>query len=181
MKCDRCEQTAGIEIVVMKDGADSKTMHLCAGCAQDALIVSLSDSKENPEGFLYYQDNLKKLLGAIFDETEEAEGEAQEDEHHCSFCGSSYADIMHTGRFGCDRCYVEFQDRIRETLRMTQGATSHIGDVPPSYKRLKEIHDEIEKKKQLLNDLILSEDYETAAVLRDEVKLLHAALKEEEA
>ena len=60
---------------------------------------------------------------------------------------------------------------------MTQGATAHTGDVPEDFREIKQIQDEIQRKKEKLQELILLEDYETAAILRDEVKELCNALE----
>lgn len=174
MKCDRCENEANIQIHIIEAGNEAKKLNLCDECAQQIMFHNMDNT--NNEEYQYFQDHLKKLVGVFFNEPEERE-EAADDGITCSACGSSFADITKTGRFGCDRCYTEFYDKAKETLRMTQGATSHTGDIPENYRELRRIQDEISRKKEELQELILSEDYEHAAVIRDEVKELSAALE----
>ncbi len=176
MKCDRCNKDASIQLVVMEDGQEKKTIHLCTECAQEAMSSSFQP-QDGAEGYQYFQDSLKKLIGVFFDEAKTHIHGAVGDEKNCSFCGAGFSDIMETGRFGCDRCYKEFSDQVRETLRMTQGATKHIGDVPPGYREKKILMDQIEQNKQKLQDMILVEDYEGAAQMRDTVKQLTAQLE----
>lgn len=174
MKCDRCENEASIQIHIVEADNDPKTLNLCDECAQQMMFHNLQN--EDNEEYQYFQDHLKKLVGVFFNEPESLPLDADDDQK-CAFCGSSFADITQTGRFGCDHCYTEFYEKVKETLRMTQGATAHTGDVPENFKEIREIQEEISRKKEELQELILSEDYETAAVLRDEVKELSAALE----
>lgn len=187
MKCDRCDNESTIHVYIHHESEEeNRATHLCADCARRAVGEILFKGEETPEepgdkdGFQFFQDSLKQLVASFFEETEE-DAAAGQDEHRCSFCGSSFREIMESGRLGCDHCYTEFQDRVRESLRMTQGATRHIGDVPTSQKERKELLDAIETKKQQLQELILVEDYEQAAQVRDEVRAMTAALGQEEA
>lgn len=179
MKCDRCNKEASIQIVVMSNAFETKTLNLCTECAQEAMNFSFP-LQEGINGYQYFQDSLKKLIGVFFDEAkthiEEENNKEKGEEKHCSFCDANYTDIMESGRFGCDHCYEEFSDQVRETLRMTQGATRHIGEVPEAFQEKKHLQDEIERKKKQLQDLILAENYEEAAVIRDEMKKLITAL-----
>ena len=171
MKCDRCNNEAGFEISIVGEGIETKTLNLCASCVHEAINMSMNEDSE----YHYFQDSLKKLIGVFFDEKQPEA--TPEDDRRCSFCDARFSDIIETGRFGCDQCYQEFGDQVRETLRMTQGSTNHIGDVPPNFREKKAMQDKISKKKEELQELILSEDYEGAAVIRDEVRTLTAALE----
>ncbi len=174
MKCDRCEHDATIQIHIVEAGNEPKTVNLCEECARKMMFDSIQNN--DSEEYQYFQDHLKKLVGVFFNEPKTF-ADSEEENRHCAFCGSSFHDITQTGRFGCDHCYTEFYDKVKETLRMTQGAVAHTGDVPENYREMREIQDEIARKKEELQELILSEDYETAAVIRDEVKELSAALE----
>lgn len=178
MKCNRCENDANIQIQIVEAGSEPKTLNLCDECAKTMMFHNLKNQEQAPDGddYVYFQDHLKKLVGVFFTDPG-VFAETDENEHKCSFCGSGFSDITKTGRFGCDRCYTEFYDQVKETLRMTQGAVTHTGDIPENYREVRKIQQEITKKKEELQELILSEDYETAAVIRDEVKELAEALE----
>ena len=174
MRCDRCDNEATIQIHIIENGEDPQTINLCETCAQNMMFQNFSN--EDNEEYQYFQDHLKKLVGVFFNEPQ-TRTESPDDQKKCSFCGSSFSDITKTGRFGCDHCYTEFYEQAKESLRMTQGATAHTGDVPEDFGEIKQIQDEIQRKKEKMQELILLEDYETAAILRDEVKELCNALE----
>lgn len=176
MKCDRCEQDAKLMIHTIDAQQEEKTLHLCLTCAQEMFIQGVQGN--DAEMFAYFQDSLKQLLGSFFEETE------TENEKRCGFCQSTFNDIINTGRFGCDHCYTEFFDKARQTLKMAQGASKHKGATPVNYSPYKENPKEemqalLVEKKEALDACIEEENYERAAILRDEMRELTEALAKE--
>ena len=73
----------------------------------------------------------------------------------CDSCGSTFEDIIDTGRYGCPNCYDVFEDRMDPILKKLQGAQS----------KMDTLQEELKKA-------IKEERYEDAAKIRDEIKKL---------
>lgn len=82
-------------------------------------------------------------------------------------------DIAHVGKFGCADCYATFKDDIIDIVRRVQGGQiEHIGKTPRSSYRKLALKKKIEEKTTHLNQLIEDQNFEEAAVVRDEIKAL---------
>lgn len=176
MKCDRCEKDAQLMIHTIDAHQEKTTLHLCTTCAQELFIKGAGNMDQ--ELFAYFQDNLKHILSGFFEEQEEQK------ERRCSHCNSTFTDIINSGRFGCDHCYTEFFDKARQTLKMAQGTTKHKGAVPKNFtpsaeEECLDIEMQLIEKQEALEVCIAEEDYEGAAVLRDEMKELQKAIPKE--
>jgi len=80
----------------------------------------------------------------------------------CS-CGHTIRDIVFTGRVGCGNCYEYFKKELMPLIEMYQSSLKHKGKVPKNI---------ILTLEEQLKRAVAKEDYETAARLRDEIKLL---------
>ena len=104
----------------------------------------------------------------------------------CDNCGSSFEDIINTGKVGCKDCYSVFEDRIDPILKRIQGSDRHVGRIGKiidnkidskieEKDQKQEIvktneHDKLSKLKEDLKQAIKDERYEDAARIRDEIK-----------
>lgn len=109
----------------------------------------------------------------------------------CNECGSSYEDIVNTGKLGCGNCYHVFEERLDPIIRRIQGANRHVGRVGKliDNKIEQKVSNQISQKEdkvngteqskkqnqldilqQQLKQAIKEERYEEAAKIRDEIK-----------
>ena len=80
-------------------------------------------------------------------------------------------DIAHV--FGCANCYATFKDDIVDIVRRVQGGQfEHVGKTPRSSHKKLAIKKQIEEKTKYLNVLIDEQNFEEAAIVRDEIKAL---------
>lgn len=56
--------------------------------------------------------------------------DAEGDERRCACCGSSFSDIVRSGRVGCTECYRTFYDRLLPVIRQIHGSDIHRGKRP---------------------------------------------------
>ncbi|MBN1233029.1 MAG: UvrB/UvrC motif-containing protein [Candidatus Coatesbacteria bacterium] len=84
---------------------------------------------------------------------------------NCSFCDTAIDEIYRTKKVGCPSCYEVFKDEIRKMLIEIHGVSSHNENIL----NINEI-DEMLYLKQRLARAIKEEDYEEAAILRDQIK-----------
>jgi protein arginine kinase activator len=108
----------------------------------------------------------------------------------CVGCGLNFAHFKKTGLLGCPACYQTFEDRIGPMIeRAHEGGFSHVGKVPkraldtckgtgdPSRIEsllgdIRQREERLELLRQRLAKSIHDEEYEQAAMLRDELTRL---------
>lgn len=90
----------------------------------------------------------------------------------CENCGLTFQQFSKIGRFGCSECYHYFSQRLDPLVKRIQGNTRHSGKVPErSGQNLKQKR-ELQQLKYLLQQAIGNEEFEKAAELRDQIKVL---------
>ncbi|WP_100064938.1 UvrB/UvrC motif-containing protein [Miniphocaeibacter massiliensis] len=191
MKCDKCNNEANFEMHLIGNNG-KKTVRLCKDCYMKYMEDFSGFGEIGEENFKHFQDILSDLIGSILDKNiglgfdkvvnsngnskEDTKLTEQKDKKICSNCGVSLSEIIKTGKLGCSQCYEDFKSEIGEILNQTQGILEHKGKVPEKYEGLIIIKKEIEKKEEELKDSIMNEDYEKAALIRDEIKELKTNL-----
>ena len=160
MVCDNChERDAVVNLTTIENNA-VRQLHLCEQCAAERGVETSVATPKHPLG---------EFLQAVQQQSMPASAEAGK----CAFCGLTMKDFRDTGRMGCARCYTTFESSMRELLRRVHGGPRHIGRV---YRAPKE---EVLEKAGVLGELrdklrraIEQEQFETAAELRDRIKVL---------
>jgi len=108
----------------------------------------------------------------------------------CEHCGQTFAKFKSTGVLGCQLCYEAFEDRIGPMIeRAHEGGCNHVGKVPlralsecqstNDRSRMDSLLGDLKQREESLGELRTSlthavehEDYEQAALLRDELTRL---------
>ena len=111
-------------------------------------------------------------LGAS-QEIEQAAGGA---ELKCTRCGFTQADFKKAGRLGCPECYKTFSEPLEGLLKTMHKGTRHVGKVPESLRQNRDLSDRVKTLEKRLGKAIEDEDFEQAALLRDEIKHAKARL-----
>ena len=78
------------------------------------------------------------------------------------------------GRVGCKECYNYFGDYMPSLLRRIHGSTVHNGKVPKKGHEQLKVRRQIDELREKLKIAINEEDFEQAAVLRDQIRALEA-------
>jgi protein arginine kinase activator len=157
--CDDCrERDAVVNYTAVKDNTVVQ-LHLCEQCASERGVeTTVSTLPKHP-------------LGEFLSQVQQQLAVTPADGAKCSFCGTTMADFRSTGRWGCARCYGQFEEGIRELLRRVHGHARHIGKVyrAPRSETLERsaILGELREK---LRRAIDAEQFEKAAELRDRIK-----------
>ena len=169
--CNKNEANTHIKRIVNGEATES---HLCSDCAKSLGYDDFFDS---------FSLRIPNLFSSFFSDTPFAlpSGRAS----RCKTCGCSFDDIISSGLIGCADCYETFHDRLLPSIQRIHGKAPHAGKRPKRRPAVPaEIKKEdskasnealIEKKTEEMNKAIESQNFEQAAVLRDEIK----ALKEE--
>ncbi len=93
----------------------------------------------------------------------------------CPKCGISFREFRANGLLGCLHDYEVFAEYITPLIERTHGgATRHSGKVPSRMGSTPDDQAEILRLKRQLSHAVDAEDYETAAGLRDQLKVLQS-------
>jgi protein arginine kinase activator len=96
----------------------------------------------------------------------------------CHGCGMTASMLKKFGRFGCRLCYDHFSDdRLRLLLRQMHGFSKHVGKIPAPANdpRSWNLASRITTLRRSLDTAIEAEDFERAAMLRDQLRALDAS------
>jgi len=92
-------------------------------------------------------------------------------ERACTGCGLTPSDFKEHGRLGCPKCYEVFEAKLEPVIRKLHKGDSHVGKVPKGCER--EVSpEELANLKRRLDEYVSREEYEMAAVVRDQIKAL---------
>lgn len=93
----------------------------------------------------------------------------------CPKCGVSFREFRAQGQLGCPHDYQVFGKYLGSIVERAQGgATHHVGKVPARLGPVTEPEPDLRKLQRLLSDAVEREDYEKAAGLRDQIKVLRS-------
>lgn len=160
MLCDLCKQkVATVHLTEIIEGK-TKKIDLCEECSK-------AKGVDDPTGFSLV--NLLMGLGAA----QEPEGTSTGGQGvSCPACGFTQADFKKTGRLGCADCYQAFAEGLDGLLKTMHKGTRHVGKVPRSQRLGRDLEERVRSLQKRLEKAVNEEDYEQAAVLRDEIKHL---------
>lgn len=163
MLCDICKKNvATVHLTQMVEGK-TKKVDLCEACSKEKGV-------DDPTGFSLA--DLLLGLGAA-QEIEQSSGGS---EIRCPRCGFTQADFKKAGRLGCSECYKVFSEGLEGLLKTMHKGTRHVGKIPIVFRQSQDLADKLKSLQKKLEKAITSEDFETAATLRDEVKALRAQM-----
>jgi protein arginine kinase activator len=163
-KCRQCANQATLHITEVVDGQASE-VHLCEKCARHYL-----DDAETGDS-----DSMAADLAAKLEELQSASDDDL-DNVRCSGCGISLSEFRDVGRLGCPACYDDFREELKSLLENIHEELFHTGKRPV---RTLESHGDQSRVLQLRNEqreAIRQEDYETAAILRDQIAKIESIL-----
>lgn len=180
MLCDNCKKrVANVKYSENINGI-KKEMNLCEECSKKMGIIDKMD-------FRMPLLDLSSFLGSFLEDYNTTDfipllNEVKQIQ--CDSCGSTFDDIINTGRYGCANCYDVFEDRMDPILKKLQGSNRHNGrlgkisdnnvkfDKKQEEKNHNNEDNKLQKLQEELKKAIKEERYEDAAKIRDEINKL---------
>ncbi len=160
MLCNICKAKPATVHLTQIVGDKMQKVDLCEDCAK-------TKGASDPTFSLA---DLLLGLGAS-QEIEQAAGGA---EVKCPRCGFTQADFKKSGRLGCPDCYRTFAEALEGLLKTMHKGTRHVGKVPAAMRQTRDFSNRLDTLQKRLTQAIAAEDFEQAAVLRDEIKQMTA-------
>jgi len=184
--CDDCKvREANVHLThVGEEGAE--TFHLCEDCARER-GVPIPDSDIILKG-------LEALAGAVGASSSGGAGSvkvtvkpkegagvgqaaAEEEDIVCRKCGMKFSEFRSGGRLGCAECYDSFEERIDRILVQIHGVSGHKGKRYGKSSARRGGRAGLERLRRDLDAAVRAEQFEQAAVIRDEIRSLSLSVK----
>lgn len=165
MRCDNCREREAEIHLTQIENSELTTLHLCEACARAKGLGGVGAPAKAP---------LADFLAQMGKGREDAPPSAPAEP--CPYCGTAAADFRRTGRLGCAHCYAHFEPQLRALLRRLHGSTQHVGKLYLS--EGSDVSDRVARLAGLrrrLQRAIETEDFESAAELRDRIHELEEA------
>jgi protein arginine kinase activator len=160
MMCCVCkEKEAKVHLTQIVDEKLQK-VDLCEDCAKQKGV-------NDPTSFA-----LADLLLGLGASQEIEQAAPAGTELKCPACGFTQADFKKAGRLGCSECYVTFSEGLDGLLKSMHKGIKHVGKVPAAMQQTRDFNERIKSLQKKLDKAVSEEDFEQAAVLRDEIKAM---------
>ena len=157
MLCGMCKEREA-KVHYTKIVADKiQKVDLCEECAK-------SKGMNDPTAFSMADELFG--LGAALEIEQAGDGTGLK----CPACGFTQADFKKAGRLGCPECYQTFAEPMGSLLKTMHKGTRHVGKVPESLRQNRDVSDRLKNLQKRITKAIEEEDFEKAAILRDEIK-----------
>ena len=162
MRCDNCRERDAVINLTQVEHDSKVTLHLCEQCAQEKGIET---------GTTVLKSTLGTFLSAMGKGTNLP---VPADTARCPSCGATLLDFRDSGRLGCAQCYQTFGDHLRDLLRRLHGSSQHVGEryVAPGVNGEASAASELIELRDQLRRAVESENFERAAELRDQIRVL---------
>jgi protein arginine kinase activator len=161
MLCVVCKEREAKVHLTQIVGDKMQKVDLCEECAKNKGV-------NDPQGFSLA--DLLMGLGAS-QEIEQAAGGV---ELRCPRCSFTQTDFKKAGRLGCPECYQTFSEPLEGLLKTMHKGTRHVGKVPEVLRQTRDFSERLKLLQKKLAKAIEEENFEQAAVLRDEIKQMNA-------
>ncbi len=157
MLCSMCGKKPATTHIKSTVNGVTEQHYLCSDCAR---AYSAQNSM-----------SLGSLIGSFFGETLKAQS-LGDTRKRCPECGICFDQIAESGKVGCDKCYETFLDQLLPSLQRMHGRSRHAGKAPASAADAptQTAEDKLSSLKAQLEQAISEQNFEQAAILRDEIK-----------
>ena len=170
MLCEKCKKNeAKINLITVVNGKKHE-IWLCENCAKDISSIPFFSSVGQNINFPF-QGMLTEMLSNIDGNKVDIDNNKIK-EIICTNCGLTYDEFKKTGRLGCSDCYEEFKVVLEPRIKSLQVGVKHIGKIPNMKGEELIRRRKLKNLKEEMQQLIVAEEYERAAIARDEIKKL---------
>lgn len=161
MLCDDCRQRPASVHVAQSINGQNTEVHLCQECAGRRGEVSIWTHPNLLMNFFTQLANPPSAPQAVAPPAT-----------HCPACGLGYQQFLNTSLLGCSECYAAFRDQLDHLMRQFQAGPRHQGKIPLRRGGTTRIRRKVQQLRMELAKAVELEQYEQAAVLRDELRKL---------
>jgi len=174
MLCENCNKNnATVHMQGFVNGAKTE-LHLCQECSFNMVNMEMPISMENiMKGILESVQSMGPInLGQL---PVPGRPQTRQTPGPCKVCALTYEQFKAKGKLGCEACYQAFPKAIVALFKNVQGSTHHEGKYPKRSGQQIRQRREVDKLRASLKMAIDDENYERAAIIRDQIRSLEVA------
>jgi len=177
MICKRCGKKEAEVFYKYTVNGNTKEYALCAGCAEELKKSGELDIKM-PGLFGEGESYFGNLFGLsdFWGFPHSVSSSRSSEKKRCTFCSSTFDDLVRSGKIGCAECYKVFAEELRPSVEKIHGKEKYMGKRPKRIKAKETKQDKIKALKAEMKNAVKAQEFEQAAVLRDQIR----AMEEEE-
>ena len=166
MLCEKCHKNlASVRYAEVVDGK-VKDLSLCPECLAKY-------QAEAGAGFELAKPDPVPVRARVSPKGKSVQEPALE---RCKTCGHVLANVLASGKVGCSACYETFAEQIEPLIRGMHAGMRHRGKAPHVDDALARVRADLQANRALLRSTLRAENYEEAAHLRDEIRILEKEL-----
>ncbi|MFB4161870.1 UvrB/UvrC motif-containing protein [Geomicrobium sp. JSM 1781026] len=178
MLCQQCEERrATLKFTKVVNGQKTEK-HLCEFCAKEKGEALPGTNSYSIHDLLSGMLNLdpseikaNSSLGSL------SQVKKQKPDLACPKCSLKYKAFVQNSRFGCSYCYKAFEEKLEPILKRVHGGNHvHRGKIPKRVGGRLEQERKITKLQESMQGYIQKEEFEQAAMIRDEIRQLRSAV-----
>lgn len=180
--CSECKERPATIHFSKNINGETTEFHLCEHCAKENSDINLFNGSS-----AFSINNLLAGLLNIEPSFQHIKEDSYKKQQHlkCEACNMTFSQFRKLGRLGCPHCYETFKEQLQPFFKRLHGGNiEHKGKIPERIGGHFLIKKEIDLLRNNLRELIDNEEFEQAAVIRDEIrqkeKLLTSFSKEVE-
>lgn len=160
MLCEECGINPAEVVVTTVVNGESTSRHLCRECLRR-----------------YQTGEMQAVLAAIL--AAMAQKQQQTPDIVCPRCGETYAQFQKSGMLGCAQCYQAFRKELTPLITLVQGRAQHAGRRPAGSAEEQEMLNRREELRARMEAAVAEENFEEAALLRDQLRAMTEAREEQ--
>lgn len=169
--CEECGVNEACYTISVMMGEQITQRHLCADCmAKMNMNLAAGNIKHLLSAIM------SAITGAAEEASANAPAPANEGEEDaaivCERCGSTLSQFVKSGKLGCPQCYKAFREQLTPMLQQIHGRVQHAGRKPLNDEAAQQRRAVCDRLSRQLEQAVAMEDFETAAVLRDQLRQL---------
>ncbi|WP_147535716.1 UvrB/UvrC motif-containing protein [Bacillus marasmi] len=176
MICPECNQRpATLHFTKIVNGEKTE-FHLCEKCAHEKGEMFILNGAP---GF-----SINNLIAGLLNVEPKYKPNPQDafkpqEVIQCSHCSMTFPQFVKVGRFGCAKCYEAFNEHLIPLLKKVHsGNKDHRGKIPKRIGGSIQTRKTIDLLKEKIKEHIAHEEFEKAAQVRDEIRLLESKMSE---
>ena len=165
MLCEKCNKN--IANVYLKNNINGSITenYLCSSCAGELYGQNyMSLLNNNFESDIFNMLNFNKIAASPALVTKNSA---------CPMCKSTFSDIMQSGKAGCGKCYETFKSELEPNVIRIHGTAKHTGKIPKNMGAKISAKRKLEELNIKLKKMIADQNFEEAAVIRDEINKIN--------
>ena len=161
MLCEKCGKNTANVYLKQNINGNMAESRLCSSCAGE-----LSLFKNDFESDIFSMLNFNRTLYPAVEKKV------------CPMCGLSFADISKSGKAGCGECYETFKNELKPSVIRIHGTANHTGKIPKNRSLQISAKRKIEELNIKLRKMIDEQNFEEAALIRDEINKISREIQE---